>query len=307
MASGRRCCTLGAIMRQRLCLLASLWALGCGAATNTAGPSQTGNSDSAEVDISNLTARERSDYKDLVHSLLAPCPELPESIADCVERRSACNACLPAAQFLHDVISHGRTTAQAEVAFRIRFDPKSVSNIDITGSPTKGNRNAPITIVEWADFECPFCARASSFIDELLKAHPERAQLAFKYFPLSGHPHGELTACSAAAADLQGKFWPMHDQLFANQAAGLDETKIREIAKAVGLNLEQFEKDWASDEVKQKVERDRAQADRLGLQGTPFIWVNGRHVDSQAFNLEEDLPGWLDLEWSLKTNPKQKP
>ncbi len=294
-------------MRQRLCLLASLWVLGCGAAPHAAVPSQSGNSNSTDVDISNLTARERADYRDLVRSLLAPCPELPESIADCVERHSACSTCLPAAQFLRDAISHGRTTAQAEVAFRIRFDPKSVSKIDVAGSPSKGDRNAPVTVVEWADFECPFCSRASTLIDEMLKTRTGRVQMVFKYFPLSGHPHGELTACAAAAADLQGKFWLMHDQLFANQSAGLDEIKIREIAKAIGLNLEQFEKDWASDEVKQKVERDRAEADRLGLQGTPFIWVNGRHVDSRSFNLEEDLPGWLDLEWSLQTSQKQKP
>ena len=92
--------------------------------------------------------------------------------------------------------------------------------------------------------------------------------------------------------------------LAATQTSG---GRVTHIAKAIGLNLEQFEKDWSSEEVKQQVERDRTEADRLGLQGTPFIWVNGRHVDSKAFNLEEDLPGWLDLEWSLKTNPKQKP
>jgi protein-disulfide isomerase len=129
----------------------------------------------------------------------------------------------------------------------------------------------------------------------------------FKYYPLSGHPHGELTACAAAAADLQGKFWSMHDQLFANQAAGLDEAKIREIAKTIGLDLPRFEKDWNSEEIKLKVDNDRNQAERLGLQGTPFIWVNGRHVDSKSFNLEEDLPNWLDLEWTLQNSSKPKP
>jgi protein-disulfide isomerase len=116
-----------------------------------------------------------------------------------------------------------------------------------------------------------------------------------------------LTASAAAAADLQGKFWPMHDQLFANQVDGLDEAKIRTIAKTIGLDLEKFEKDWASEDVKQRVDRDRAEADRLGLQGTPFVWVNGRQVDSKFFALEEDLPVWLDLEWTLQTSAKQKP
>ena len=294
-------------MRLKLCLLGAFFMAGCATATNGAGPTQTGNSASGEVDVSNLTMRERSDYHDLVRSLLAPCPELPESIAECVEHRSACNTCLPAALFLRDAISHGRTTVQAEVAFRTRFDPKSVNKLDVAGSPVKGDPNAPVTIVEWADFECPFCARASTFIDELLKTRSGKVRLVFKYYPLSGHPHGELTACAAAAADLQGKFWPMHDQLFANQSAGLDESKIREIAKAIGLDLPRFEKDWNSEEIRQKVEADRNQAERLGLQGTPFVWVNGRHFDSKSFSLEEDLPNWLDLEWTLQNSGKPKP
>ena len=295
-------------MRRRLCLLATLWALGCGAAnSNHANQSPSANQASTEVDTSNLTQRERADYGELLRSLLAPCPELPLSIAECVEQHAACTSCLPAARFLRDSISRGHPAPQTESAFRLRFDPKSVSKIDTEGSPVKGDVNAPVTVVEWADFECPFCARASTFIDALVKARPSRVRLIFKYFPLSGHPHGELTASAAAAADLQGKFWPMHDQLFANQADGLDETKIRAIAKTIGLDLEKFEKDWASEEVKQRVDRDRAEADRLGLEGTPFVWVNGRHVDSKYFALEEDLPVWLDLEWTLQTSAKQKP
>jgi glutaredoxin len=305
VAGGRLCCTLGATMRRSLCLLACAYALGCGAANNqgtTAAPTNA-----TEVDVSNLTPRERADYNELTHSLLAPCPELPLSIAECVERRAACNACLPAAHFLHDSISRGHTAPRTESAFRLRFDPKGVSTIDTTGSPVKGEANAPVTVVEWADFECPFCARATSFIDELIKARPARVKLVFKYYPLSGHPHGELTARAAAAADLQGKFWPMHDQMFSSQSAGLDEVRIRAIAKEIGLDLQKFEADWVSDEVKLKVDRDRAEADRLGLQGTPFIWVNGRRVDSKYFNLEEDLPAWLDLEWTLQTSAKSKP
>jgi protein-disulfide isomerase len=208
---------------------------------------------------------------------------------------------------LRDSISRGHTAAQAEGAFRLRFDSKAVNAIEITGSPIRGDVNAPVTIVEWADFECPFCARASTLLDELVKARPSRVKLAFKYYPLSGHPHGQLTACAAAAADLQGKFWPMHDQLFANQAAGLDEARIRTIAGQVGLDLKKFEADWASDDIKQRVERDRAEADKLGLQGTPFVWIDGRHVDSKYFNLEEDLPSWIDLEQTLQPSAKPKP
>ena len=295
-------------MRDWLHLLVSLLAVSCGASSSTSATAPSAAlSTASNIDTSNLTARERSDYSELVHSLLAPCPELPQSIAECVERHSACNACLPAALFLRDSLSRGRTPPQVEGAFRIRFDAKSVSQIDVAGSPQKGDPNAPVVIVEWADFECPFCARAAKLLDEVVKNRPGRVRAVFKFFPLTGHPHGELTACAAAAADLQGKFWLMHDQLFDNQSAGLDAAKIHDIAGKIGLDLAKFERDLTSDEVKNKVDKDRAQADQLGLTGTPFIWVNGRHVDSHSFNLEDDLLPWVDLEWKFHAESKSVP
>lgn len=289
-------------MRKWLARLGSLLALSCGANSANSGTAQNGASPS-DVDVTVLTARERSDYNELVHSLLAPCPELPQSVSECIERHSACKACLPAGLFIRDAISRGRTTPQVEAAFRTRFDPKTVSVIDIEGSPQKGDPKAPVVIVEWADFECPFCARAAKFLDDIVKQRPGRVRTVFKYFPLSSHPHGELTACAAAAADLQGKFWPMHDQLFENQSAGLDSAKIHEIAAKVGLDLAKFDQDLTSDVVKRKVDQDRAEADRLGLEGTPFVWINGRHLDSHSFNLEDDLLPWIDLELSLGKAP----
>jgi len=278
----------------------SLLALSCGTGSANNNSAQSGSSSSgADVDVSSLTAHERSTYSELVHTLLAPCPELPQSIGECVERHSACKTCLPAALFLRDAISRGRTTPQVEAAFRTRFDPKTVSPIDVAGSPQKGDPKAPVVIVEWADFECPYCARAAKMLDEVVKNRAGHVRLVFKYFPLSSHPHGELTACAAAAADLQGKFWAMHDQLFDNQSSGLDSANIHDMATKIGLDLAKFDRDLISDEVKTRVDKDRAEADRLGLTGTPFVWVNGRHVDSQSFNLEDDLLPWVDLEWTL--------
>ncbi len=287
-------------MNKWLALSISLLALSCGAGSANNNSAQSGSASSgADVDVSSLTAHERSTYSELVHTLLAPCPELPQSIGECVERHSACKTCLPAALFVRDAVSRGRTTVQVEAAVRIRFDPKSVSQIDVAGSPQKGDAKAPVVIVEWADFECPYCARAAKMLDEVVKSRPGHVRIVFKYFPLSSHPHGELTACAAAAADLQGKFWPMHDQLFENQSSGLDSASIHQMATKIGLDLAKFDRDLTSDEVKIKVDKDRAEADRLGLTGTPFIWVNGRHVDSQSFNLEDDLLPWVDLEWTL--------
>jgi protein-disulfide isomerase len=286
-------------MKKWLALSITLLALSCGASSTNNSAQSSSSSSGADVDVSSLTARERSTYSELVHTLLAPCPELPQSISECVERHSACKTCLPASLLIRDAIRRGRTTPQVEAAFRIRFDPKSVSQIDIAGSPQKGDSKAPVVIVEWADFECPYCARAAKILDEVVKNRPGHVRIVFKYFPLSSHPHGELTACAAAAADIQGKFWPMHDLLFENQSSGLDSANIHELATKLGLDLAKFDRDLISDEVKTKVDKDRTEADKLGLTGTPFVWVNGRHVDSSSFNLEDDLLSWVDLEWTL--------
>lgn len=287
-------------MRKWLISLISLATICC-ATSSSVGVKSHGepSSPASSVNISSLTARERSDYNELVTSLLAPCPEFPQSLSECVQRHSACQACLPAVLFVRDALGRGRTPPQVEAAFRIRFDPKAVSQLQTAGSPERGDSKAPVVIVQWADFECPFCGRAAKILDQLVKSRPGRVREVFKFYPLSSHPHGELTACAAAAANLQGKFWPMHDQLFENQSAELDAAKIHEIAKKVGLDLTKFEQDLVSDSVKQTVDRDRAEAEQLGLTGTPFIWVNGRHVDAHYFNLEDDLLPWVDLEWSL--------
>jgi hypothetical protein len=296
MASCQQCCTLGA-MRNWLALALPLLVMSCAAHSGNSSSAHNGPS-SAEVDLSSLTARERSDYNELVTSLLAPCPELPQSLSECVAKRSACNACTPASVFVRDSVSRGRTPPQVEGAFRIRFDPKSVVSIDTASSPQMGDPKAPVTIVEWADFECPFCARAGKMFEEVMKLRPGKVRLVYKYFPLTSHPHGELTAHAAAAADLQGKFWLMHDELFESQSS-LDEAKIRDIAKKIGLDVVKFESDLNSEAVKARVDKDRGEADRLGLEGTPFVWVNGRHMDSKYFNPEDDLVPWIDLELQL--------
>src|SRR5690606_7813996 len=112
--------------------------------------------------------------------------------------------------------------------------------------------------------------------------------------------HAEGAARAAAAAHKQGKFWPMHDVLFANQNA-LDEAGIRKLAQSIGLDMKRFDEDRRSEEVVDKVTRDRKQAEGLDLQGTPSLLINGRLFDSDHFSVLEDLHPWLELEIQLKT------
>jgi 2-hydroxychromene-2-carboxylate isomerase len=252
----------------------------------------------AGVDTSGLTQRELGKWHEHVTELLAPCPDQPVNIAQCVTESRPCGACLPAAKFLVERVRRGDAPAQVEEAFRTRFSPDAVKSIDLAGSPTKGAKNPVVTVVEWADFECPSCAVATPLLKEVVERHSEQVQLVFKHYPLSIHEHAESAARAAVAAHQQGKFWPLTQALFEAQKSGLDEPSILKLAREVGLDMKGFEADLSSETTADSVARDRKQADELGLEGTPMIYINGRHF-TRHFDLRQDLEPWIELELAL--------
>jgi len=161
-------------------------------------------------------------------------------------------------------------------------DPARAYNLPVGNSPSKGSAEAPITIVEFSDYQCPFCARSEPLIGQALAAYPTQARFVYKHFPLvSIHPQAMPAALAAVAAGRQGKFWEMHEMLFANQRA-LAPEQIKEYARKLGLDLPKFEADLASDEVKAAVQEDMALAQRAGVRGTPTIFVNGRLLQARS-------------------------
>ncbi len=252
------------------------------------------------VDTSKLTQRENEQWSTMVSELLAPCSDQPVSVAQCVTEKRSCDACLPAARFLTSQVTKGKTRSQAEEAFRARFSPDAVKEVSLGDSPAKGATDPVVTIVEWADFECPFCGMASPLLGKTAKKHADKVQVVFKHYPLSGHEHAEAAARAAVAAAKQGKFWEMHDLLFANQTA-LDEKTIEKLAAELGLDMVKFKDDAKSEAVADLVNADRKQADKLGLRGTPMLFINGRHFDLEKFDLSEDLEPWIELEVELRS------
>jgi thiol-disulfide isomerase/thioredoxin len=253
----------------------------------------------AGVDISALTQREQSKWQEYVSELLAPCPDQPVSIAQCVNESRACSACLPAAKFLVERVRRGDARPQAEAAYRARFSPEAVKAIDVAGSPAKGAEKPTVTVVEWADFECPFCAVATPLLKKLVEEHPDEVRLVFKHYPLSAHEHAENAARAAVAAHEQGKFWALSQAMFESQKSGLDETSILKLARDAGLEMKGFETAFGSEATADSVARDRKQADELGLEGTPMIYINGRYFNFDHFDLRQDLEPWVDLEISM--------
>ena len=157
-------------------------------------------------------------------------------------------------------------------------DPAArVDEIPIAGAPVRGSPNAPITIVEYSDLACPFCVRALPVLEELRRLYPDQISWVFKHFPLEIHPQAPLAHEAALAAGEQGRFWEMHDAVFANQQA-LERDALVTQARALGLDVDRFVRDLDSGRFTALVEQDMAEGARLGVSGTPTFFINGRRL-----------------------------
>jgi protein-disulfide isomerase len=154
----------------------------------------------------------------------------------------------------------------------------------------RGNPDAPVTLEEFGDFQCPPCGKFSEFVEELLKEYNPRLRLVFRNFPLSGHEHAREAALAAEAAGLQGKFWEMHDTLYREQDTWSKAPNVRELfesyAGTIGLDMDQFKKDVDGDKARERVDSDRALADFLGVKATPTLFINNRPVEPKDKNPE---------------------
>jgi protein-disulfide isomerase len=157
--------------------------------------------------------------------------------------------------------------------------PSPSVGIDLAPSSSPHIGHGPVTVVEFADFQCPACAETSPLLQALVD--DGSITLVYRYFPLPQHPLAQLTATAAAAAALQGKFWPLHDKIFATQAAwtNLNETGATEymtqLATQAGLDLARWQRDWQSAAVAETVTTDATAASKLTLPQTPSIFING--------------------------------
>ncbi len=169
-----------------------------------------------------------------------------------------------------------QSSAAKEARDRLLAQFREGPSILIQDSPVQGDRNRPVVLAEFSDFQCPFCARAKATVDEFMAKHGGEVALTFKHFPLSQiHPEALPAAKAARAAQNQGKFWEYHDRLFARQK-DLGETLYVNLAEELGLNQEQFERDRQSPETIAIINRDLELGRALGIEGTPFFLMNGR-------------------------------
>jgi len=150
--------------------------------------------------------------------------------------------------------------------------------IPIAGAPETGPDDAPITLVEFSDFQCPYCYLAGPELHAVLDAYPKQVRLFFKEFPLDIHSQAALAAAAAVAAQKQGQFWRMHDALFASHK-DLRRPTLLALASAIGLNMKQFEEDLDSPWVRQAVAHDLQDGSMVGVMATPTLFIDGQHYN----------------------------
>ena len=165
---------------------------------------------------------------------------------------------------------------------RPSVDLDKVQNIPDGNSPVRGRKDAPVTIVEFSDFQCPYCSRLQSTLEEVLKAYPKEARLIFKDFPLPFHKFAMRAAIAAHAAGEQGRYWEMHDLIFKNFNM-LAEDSFEKFAAELKLDSAKFLADFKSGKYDKQIAEDINLARTIGVGGTPTLFINGKRMQGRSF------------------------
>jgi protein-disulfide isomerase len=156
-------------------------------------------------------------------------------------------------------------------------DDTTVYKVPLENAPVTGNAGALVTMIEFSDYQCPFCSRGHNTVKELQQIYGDKLRVAMKQNPLSFHPRAKPAALAAMAAGEQGKYWEMHDKMFSNQAA-LEDANLESYAKSIGLDMNKWKSDLANPKFEATIQADQALAERLGASGTPAFFINGRKI-----------------------------
>lgn len=152
--------------------------------------------------------------------------------------------------------------------------------VEAGNAPFAGDKDAKVTIVEYSDFQCPFCAKGAELLKQIKAKYGKKVKVAFKQFPLPFHNHAEKAAVAALCANEQSTdlFWKIHDEMFANQETALDPEGLKKTGKKIGANTAQFEKCLAENKYLDQVKADIEDGKKVGVKSTPTFFVNGQLI-----------------------------
>jgi protein-disulfide isomerase len=245
------------------------------------------------VDFKGLAQEEVTALTTLLGEGACPC-DPQKTLLQCIGEKS-CDKATDLAAYGADKFRDGFGIEEVRAAVVKKYmDDNITFTFELKDTPRKGPENAAVVIVEFADFECPHCRLMSGVLDQVAKKYPRQVAVYFKQFPLPSHIMAEKASRATLAAMQQGRFWEMHDMVFANQMTLSDEKFIR-FAQELGLNIEKFKAAMASDAVRRQVARDKEEGIQSQIGGTPTIFVNGKlyHGDKTLEAISKHIDGLL--------------
>ncbi len=198
-----------------------------------------------------------------------------------VNADKAIKAGVPVAQVYDALTSKAKTGAakpdaqKPNAPAQAQQDPNAVYKVPVGNSPQKGPSSAKVTIVQFSDFQCPFCSKVEPSITELMNEYPKDLRVIWKNNPLPFHPNAGPAAQAAMAAGEQGKFWEMHEKLFKDQAH-LDDATYEKYAEELKLNVSKWKAAYTAKKFEASIKEDQAVAEKFGARGTPSFFINGR-------------------------------
>lgn len=201
-------------------------------------------------------------------------------VAECRVKDPSCGVSRKLANTLTKDLAEGKdlTSARAHLK-QVMNEPAPVLDdpvkISTAGAPVRGPENARVTLVEFSDFQCPYCSKVVPQVKEVLRQFPKDVRLVFKQFPLDSHSDAAFGAEAALAAQAQGKFWEMHDLLYAG-FPDLSRRRILVYARELNLDLTRFTADLDSHKYRARVQAEEKEGEEAGVSGTPTFFLNGK-------------------------------
>jgi protein-disulfide isomerase len=248
--------------------------------------------DGLPVDLKDLRDDEKATFGRLVQKYPSACGKA-HSLEVSLRSDPGCKRSVFAARFLVKLLKqHGFLPSEIEEQYEARFQ-QPVVRIDTDGAPVRGEPGAPVSIVEFSDFQCPHCKRLQPILEKVLEDYRGQVKVVFKQFPLvSVHPDAAGAAAGALAAGKQGRFWQFHDKLFGGDQEHEAQADLEKVARDLKLDVKKWQADL--DGARAQVAKDRADGEKLEINGTPTLFLDGKRYRG---GLEyEDLKDWIDEE-----------
>jgi len=235
------------------------------------------------VDLTGLTNSQRETALQTMRAESCTCG-CSMKIAECRMSDPGCIISRRLAHFVVTMASAGKSKESVrEELLKFAKAPESLLDdpikIATDGDPVRGPATAKVTIVEFSDFQCPYCAKATVEVKQILDKHPNDVRFLFKQFPLDIHSQAAVAAEASLAAQAQGKFWEMHDKLYANFRS-ISRVRILTWAQELGLDVVRFKTDLDSHKYLARVTAEEKQGEDAGVEGTPTFFINGKRLNS---------------------------